>query len=425
MSGYFTPENGENEKAADAAEAASGTAVKKNGTRRGVPPLTAVVAVLLAVLLTALGCALVFIRLLADKSDELGFLKKVRQLDALYRSEYVGDIDYDKVTDSLLYAYIAAIDRYGYYLNKEDYDDMMNKLTSTGVGLGIYVVGRENGVEIQLVMEDTPAESAGLSAGDIIYAVGDARFADMTYDEFIAACRGEIGTKKTVYYIRDGEEHSVEITYASYSIQTVVVKNLGGGVGYIYITSFESGTAQEFKRAVESLKMAGCGRLVFDVRNNSGGLLDSVTEMLDFVMGSGVIATVTDSKGNVVETYRSDAFDAIEGMRCAVLINSGTASAAELFSCALRDSKGTLLVGENSFGKGTMQHILSLGDGTGVGITTHFYNPPSTPNYDGVGLKPDIEVGMPEGASYYSILNMPYEYDAQLRAAVAALSEAE
>ena len=412
MSDNFTPANGENPNLTE----------KKEERRRGVPPLTAVVAVLLAALLTALGCGFVFVRVLADRSEQLGFLKKIQQLDALYRSDFVGDIDYDSVTEALMHAYIGAIDRYGYYLNEDDYADMMNKLKSTGVGLGIYVIERDNGVEIQLVMEDTPAERAGLEVGDIIFGVGEARFADMSYNDFIAACKGEIGTTATVRYIRGGEEYSVDITYAAYSIQTVVSKTLGGGIGYIYITGFESGTPREFVRAIEALKLAGCDRLVFDVRSNSGGLLDSVTEMLDYVLGSCVIATITDSKGNTVQTYYSNEFDGIEGMECAVLINSGTASAAELFSCALRDVKGTLLVGVNSYGKGTMQHIQSLGDGTGVGITTHFYNPPTTPNYDGVGLEPDIGVELPEEAMYYSVMNMPYELDAQLRAAVEALS---
>ena len=421
MSDKTTPENDGAEK--NRPEAEGSEAVERQSYR--VPVLNAVIAILLAVILTAIACMTVFFRVFVKESDDDDFLKKVRQLDAIYRSKFVGELDYDKITDALLYAYIAATDRYGYYLNADDYAETMNGLENNGVGFGIYVSEREDGIEIQLVMQNTPAERAGLQAGDVIYRVNDAVFADMTYDDFLAACKGKAGDRATLYYLRGGETHSVELTYENYRIQTIVSRELGNGVGYIYITNFEQDTPNEFKAAIETLKSAGCDRFVFDVRNNPGGLLDSVTDILDYIMGEGVIVTVVDSEGETVHTITSDDFDAIEGMPCAVVINYGSASAAELFSCALRDSKGAILVGETSFGKGTMQHIYSLGDGTGIGVTTNYYNPPVSPNFDGVGLTPDIMVGLSKEAAGYTVMLRPYELDTQLQAAVGAITKAD
>ena len=410
MNDEFTPENGgpkENE-------------TQKRGGRK-ISVLVFVVSLFLAVVITGLSCFAVFSRAISKEHENLGFLREVQRLDSMYRQYYVGNIDYDLITERLLRTYVASIDKYGYYLSGDEYSELVDSLNSSSSGMGVYVVERINGVEIVHIMANSPAEKAGLQVGDVIYKSNGVYYSEMSYSDFVGHCRGEEGTTGTVEFIRDGEAYSTEITYSKFYIETVFRKNLGDGVGYILVISFDDGTASDFRKAVEDLKSVGCDRIIFDLRGNGGGRLDTVTNMLDYIMGEGVIVTITDSEGKVVESYSSDPSDAIGDMPVAVLINGGTASASELFACALRDSKDALLVGENSYGKGTMQLIMSFGGGAGVGITTNFFNPPKTPNFDGVGLAPDIEAHLTTEGQYYSIFTRPYEADAQLQAAVEAI----
>ncbi|MBO4217399.1 MAG: PDZ domain-containing protein [Clostridia bacterium] len=393
-----------------------------NGGGKKVSAGVFIVSLLMVIVLTGALCFAAFTAVLARERESLGFLRKVQQLDSIYRQYYVGDLDYDAITDSLLRAYISSIDKYGYYLDARDYHQMVSELNSTTTGMGVYVTDAGYGLEIVHVMANSPAKAAGLQTGDVVYRVNGVLYTDVGYSRFLELSRGVEGNTGTVEIMRGEESLTFEITYAKYYIETVFPKVLANGVGYILIVSFDEGTASDFKAAVDELKKAGCDRFVFDLRGNGGGRIDTVTNMLDYVMGEGLITTITDSEGNVVESYYSDAKDAIEGMPCVLLVNSMTASASELFACALRDSKGALLVGVTTYGKGTMQHILSMADGTGVGITTNFFNPPKTPNFDGVGLTPDVVAYQSDEGLYYSIFTIPYEYDTQLQAAVAAVT---
>ena len=386
----------------------------------------ALASAITAVVITALLCFALFIAAMAKERENLGFLRKVQQLDEIYRAQFAGDINYDKVTSALLSAYVESVDKYGYYLGRDDYSNTMSELSSNTVGIGVYVVSRANGAEVVHVMAGSPAEKIGMQVGDIVFESNGRLYAEArSFGEFIESCRGAAGETGTIRWIRGGELMSSEVTYAKYYIETVFPKNLGNGVGYVYIASFDQGTSADFRAAVDGLLEEGCDRFVFDLRNNGGGLLGTVTSMVDYVTGSGTIVTITDVSGNVAEKYVSDEKDAIAGMKCAVLINGRSASASELFAAALRDLRGAPLVGERSYGKGTLQHIISLGDGTGVGVTTNYFNPPSSPNFDGVGLAPDIAASLPGEAFEYSIFTMPLEIDTQLQAAVGAVSVPE
>ena len=323
---------------------------------------------------------------------------KLKLLDERFRSLYIGDIDDEKLLSAVLNGYIYGTgDRYGEYMSPEEYEQFIGDLEGEFQGIGISVVeNTESGcLEVVSVMPDSPALEAGILVGDLIVTVENESVTEIGADAALSRLLGKAGTFAEFSVVRGGDNTSVipfSIERGYVTEQTVFYHMYDGGadgIGVIMILSFDGKTAEQFAHAVEELQNQGARALIFDVRYNPGGALDSIVEILDSLLPEGPIVRIENSDGSV-EVLDSDANEM--NLPMAVLVNGSTASAAELFSSALQDYKKAVLVGTTTYGKGCMQQIVRLADNSAVRVTTNMYDPPFSDNYDGIGVVPDVVI---------------------------------
>ncbi len=342
---------------------------------------------------------------------------KLNEIDAIVSENYVNETDSSKIADGMAMGYIAALDdKWGAYMTADEYkatlQSMMGK--NIGIGVNIYQDVDTGYIYVSYVMENTPAASSGLQKGDLICKVGGTDVNEMGYSEAVNAIRGESGTSVT-FTVKRGEEH-IDFTiirqeYTDISVQSKMI----GNIGYIKITDFNDSTPAQFKSAVDSMKNQGAAGLIFDLRNNGGGTLASVEEMLDYILPEGVLVSAEYKNGVKEDLFTSDA-NCVD-LPMAVLTNGSTASAAELFAASVRDMNKGVLVGEKTYGKGVMQQTYNLSDGSAIRITIAKFYPPSGVNFDGQGLEPNIASSLTEDEAKYFYKLEP-ENDSQVKAAL-------
>ena len=348
---------------------------------------------------------------------------KLDAMNALYDEYYVGDIDAEELETGIMLGYVYGTgDKFGQYLDRETYAEFLDELDGETEGIGIMVIedSATGLMEVVEVIPDTPAAKQGLRIGDLITAVEGNDAAQLGYYKALDMMRGKAGTQVSFTVYRDGEYVDFTIMREYVQVLSVDYRMSADGVtGIVRIISFDEPTPQQFKAAIDELSAAGAQRYVFDLRGNGGGMLESVTGILDYLLPEGPIIRITDRDGNV-ETVDSDASELDVPM--AVLVNGNTASAAELFTAALRDYGKSVTVGTNTYGKGSMQTIIPLGDGTAVRVSIRMYSPPKSDNYDGLGIAPDIEVALDPELAGVSLYLIEEEKDNQLQAALDALN---
>ena len=280
-------------------------------------------------------------------------------------------------------------------------------------GLGMYVGERGGQILVISPMEDSPAEKAGLKPKDQIVQVNDESVVGWNSEQVVQKLRGEPGTKVTVWVVRDGEDKllSFEITREIIKIESVRYNMLSDDVGYIKLTQFKQKTDEDVRNAVRDVIKQGAKGLVLDLRNNGGGLLDSSVKICSIFLNGGLVVETKGRSERANERYMADKARYMTDLPMAVLINGGSASASEIVAGALLDRNRAVLVGEKSFGKGSVQTLFPLTDGSGIYVTIARYYTPSGRMIDHVGLSPDIEVkGEP---------NKDVSLDAQLQRAKA------
>ncbi len=368
----------------------------------------------------------------AGKLEAYGpIAEKLYEIDALYKKFYPGELDEDSLLDCAVKGYVAGSgDRYGFYYNAEEAKVLEDDIAGETEGIGVSVIYNADvgAVEIISVGADTPSDEAGLIVGDLIaYIVNDdgseEAVADLGYEAAITRLRGPSGTEAHFIAFRpDGKgaytEKEYKITRTRFEAESVMwhVYSPDETIGVIKITGFDQKTPGQFKTAVSELRAAGCEKLIFDVRYNPGGDKDAVCDVLDFLLPEGPTMRTVDKEGNYTVIAESDA-DFLD-MPMAVVVNGSTASAGELFTAALKDYGAAKVIGTTTFGKGTMQSIRPLSDGeTYLKITTAYYCPPKSENYDGVGITPDVEIELDEALLEKNIYKVTDEEDNQLRAA--------
>ncbi len=387
---------------------------------------TALVLILLAAVLTF---QITFIAVnskysetLNEFSENMKMYDKLSEVDNYYRSYYVGEIDDEVLCDSVLDGYIYGTgDKYAYYLDKEEFADAMQDNSGEMVGIGIQVIYSESLMEVIMVMPDSPALEAGIEPGDIIYSVAGESVAELGYYAAVEKMLGEAGTNAEFTVIRDGEAIDYSITRRKVEAVSVMSRRLESDptVGIVKILQFDLGTPAQFKDTCEDMLATGVTRFIFDVRYNPGGDLTAICKVLDYLLPEGPIVRIAYSDGSKQE-YSSDKAH-IDAPMC-VLINESTASAGELFACALQDFGVAKLVGTPTFGKGTMQSVIELSDGSGFGISTAMYYPPYSDCYEGVGVTPDYPCEMSEATANMNIYKIPDADDTQLQAALSVLN---
>lgn len=364
--------------------------------------LGAALALMLVITAVTFSITMIFSRqmfstTITNISQREAMYDKLSEIDSYVRRNYYGTIDEDNLNNYLAAGYIAGLsDRYATYYTAADYTKKQQENAGKFTGIGIRASRSESGfIQVNEVYPDSPASEAGIKEGDLIIKVNEIDVTAETYDSAISEIGGKAGTKVSMTVRSDNKDREIsEITRRVVVTPTVYSKMIGNA-GYIKIVDFNENTYDQFKKAVENLIGNNKAEsLIFDLRNNTGGLVDPAIKMLDMLLPEGTIATTVYHDGSTEVLGVSDA-NCIE-KPMAVLTNENTASAAELFTQALRDFGVAKSVGSTTYGKGVMQITHSLKDGSAIRITVAQYNPPKSPNYDGIGIKPDYEVALTE-----------------------------
>ena len=340
-----------------------------------------------------------------DYSDKEPIAERMMEFYRGYYAASVDASDATAVTDALLYCFVAALgDRYAFYRTAPEYVEYSTDMSGRFYGVGIYVHYDAEAVTVTVseVYEGSPAEAAGMRAGDMILAVDGAALTDIGYDELINRVRGEEGTEVTLTILRDGEEMTVTAVRGAINEKSASYRIIGegeGAIGYVTIRSFKDNTADQFAAAYRACLDAGVVGLIFDLRDNPGGYLNAVIRTISYLVPDGTEVVSFGDYDSPAYAEDGEEEDMVLALPCVVLCNENTASAGELFTSAVRDyateAFGLLTaktVGTNTFGKGIMQSTYTFSDRSAVTLTTAFYYPPSRVNYHDVGIAPDVPV---------------------------------
>jgi carboxyl-terminal processing protease len=307
--------------------------------------------------------------------------------------------DPTKVTDALLYCYVEVVaDKYSYYRTPPQYSDYQGNLSGNFVGIGITATYDKvnNAILVVSVLEDSPAIKAGLKVGDLIISVDGITVNSENYQTAIDAIKGEAGKAVSLTVVRDGFTTDYSIVRATVVERSVTYSLSEDKIGYIRIKSFKSNTDEQFKEAIDYMLDSGAKGIIYDLRSNGGGYLESVENMLDYIAprGTKLVSFSNDYKSPYVAKTSHTV-----SLPTTVICNKNTASAAELFTAGIRDLSNmgyfpAKIVGATTYGKGIVQTTYTLADKSAITMTVAYYNPPSGENYNGVGIKPDVEIGM-------------------------------
>lgn len=344
---------------------------------------------------------------------------KLGLLEQIINMYYMDAISVEDLQTGIYKGLLEGLgDPYSCYYTKEEFDDLMESTSGTYAGIGAVVQQNLKTMLITVVKPyvDAPAYNAGMLPGDIIYMVDGVDITGMEVDSVVAMMKGTPGTTVQVTVIRDGETNPVEltITRAWIEIETVEYEMLDNNIGYILVSGFDEPTAKQFKEAIQTLKKQGMEGLVIDLRDNPGGLLSIVVEMLDYILPEGMIVYTEDKYGER-EEYKGTNQDVLY-MPMVVMINGNSASASEIFAAAMQDYDAATILGTTSFGKGIVQSIIPLSDGTAVKVTVAQYFTPRGVCIHGIGVTPDIEVELNQDLLQKVVIE--HEEDNQLQAAI-------
>ena len=353
---------------------------------------------------------------------------KLSEVDRYVRANEYFDINDDTLNDTIASGYMLGIsDRYARYYSAKAYSERVGLANGRLMGIGVSVVKDPSSgyARIIRVYDNTPATNVGLEVGGFITAIGDTSTRSMSdAAAMTSALLGEEGSTVNIKYLTPlREEQSFEIIHANYTTPSIsTVRLMDNGVGYLRIDSFTSGTAVEFRNAVNSLTNQGATSLIFDLRDNSGENLNAALVATDYCVPSGLIAQSQDKGGNVADLRMSDENEITLPMIC--LVNDSTASGAELFANALRKMAGATIVGSTTAGKGVLlSDPQSLSDGSAVVITVGILLDNEGKNWNGTGLTPDVDASLTndEQSSYY---DFTVDNDPQITKAINAISGA-
>ena len=355
-------------------------------------------------------------------------IRKLKEIAAMYASIFPGDTDPELIEEYMIQAMIAGMgDTFGNYVSAEDYDSYLSSIAGNFKGIGVSVIydSGSGAMEVVSVFPDSPAEKAGVLCGDIVAYVGIGEqkqsVVELGYYKAIELIRGEDGTMAEFVVIRGGEliEFSVERGEVTNQTVTMHMYESDSRVAVIRINQFEVVTLDQFMDAMVQAQRAGAEAYVFDVRSNPGGELNTIVSILDMLLPEGPIIRIQYKDPQYNTQLNSDA--ACIKAPMVVLCNGSTASAGELFCSALQDYGVAKLVGTQTYGKGTMQRLYKLSDGSGLSMTVAYYLPPTSDNYHGVGVTPDIVCDISEELKGVNLHKYTDKNDNQLAEAVAAL----
>lgn len=361
-------------------------------------------------------------------NDNVAYLrKKAKSIEDIYTVDqyidqyYYGDYDEEEIVDSSLKAMVSALeDKYSAYMTPDEYEQNLLDTKGSISGIGIVVnLTEENEIKVVELNDEGPAQKAGMKVGDIITAIDGNNVSEMEYSDAVNLVRGKTGTDVTITIKRGSDEFEFKMTREEIVSKTVTSRMLENDIAYIRITGFKENTSYQYNVELKNCLEAGAKAIIFDLRNNGGGLVSACSECLDPLLPEGDIAIAEYKDGSTEVICKSDSIEL--DMPMAVLVNENSASAAELFAASLRDFDKAVLVGNNTFGKGIMQNTYNLDNGGGLRLTVAKYRTVKSECYHGVGLTPDYEVDIPEEYVEAQIDDIPENEDTQLQKAIEIL----
>ena len=358
----------------------------------------------------------------ATSISDVDYETKIKQIADVLNEYYYQPIDFNEVVDGVYHGMVSGIgDPYTVYFNEKELSAFQESTSGSFAGIGCAVRINDNGYpQITRIFKDSPAEKAGLLIGDVVVEVEGEDIYGISLDIVVTKIRGPIGSHVNITVFREGEPEYLHIDAIrdQVSIPTVEYQMLDGNIGYIIVAEFDDVTAKQFNDAVDNLTKQNMKALIVDLRDNPGGTLRTVTSMLSRILPKGELLVYMEDKYQQKEEYFSSS-TATVNVPIAILMNGNSASASEVFAGCLQDYGKAILVGTQSFGKGIVQTIIPLNDGSAIKVTISSYFTPKGRNIHKVGLTPDVPVEL--DPSLVQKTSITIEEDNQLKAAVDAI----
>lgn len=394
-----------------------------------------IMLIVIVAFITFLGTSIGMYQLLVDKgqnNDASMFLTKasssntdiattLNRYKKIIDKYYLGEVEEEKLKEGAIKGYIEGLDDpYSEYISKDDMKDYLEDTMGNFIGIGIYMVKNTevNKVQVLSPIKNSPAEKAGILPGDFIVAVDDVSYTGDDMSVVSNKIKGEEGTTVKVEVLRDTETKTFELKRESIKVNPVEGKILKNQIGYIAFSSFDEGTADDFKAKYEELEKQGIKSLIIDLRNNGGGIVDEALEIADFIADKDSVLLYEVDKNEKEEIKKSEN-EPIINLPIIILTNENTASSSEILAGALKDLGKAKTVGTKTYGKGVIQQVLTLPDGSGLKITSEKYLTPNKTEINKIGIEPDEKVELPDTVK--NVLLVEEKDDTQLQKAIEML----
>ena len=322
----------------------------------------------------------------------------INAIEAIVDKYYLGEIDEEKIQEGVIKGYIEGLgDPYSEYITAEEMEEYTTQILGNYVGIGIYMIENQdyNMIQVLTPIPESPAAEAGILPGDLIKSIDGVEYTGENMTVAANKIKGTEGTKVKLVIIRDNQELEFELTRRKVNTNPITEEVLEDNIGYLEISSFDDGTANDFKEKFEDLQSKGIKRLIIDLRNNGGGLVSEALQIADYIAEKGDTLLITVDKNNNEEISKSEE-KPIVNMPIIILTNENTASASEILAGALKDLNKATIVGTKTYGKGVIQKIMTLTNGAGLKLTIEEYFTPNRNKINEVGIEPDEVVELPE-----------------------------
>lgn len=346
---------------------------------------------------------------------------KMANLKRIIDNYYLGEVNDEDLTEGALKGYMEGLgDEYSQYFTKEELEEYKADTIGNFVGIGIYMVKNEekNAIMVLSPMEESPAAKAGIEPGDLITKIDGKTYTIDQMDEASKDIKGEPGTKVNLEINRNGEVKNFEIERSNIKVYHIKSKVLDNDIGYLKLNAFDEGAGEEFKSKYQELQSQNIKGLIIDLRNNGGGLVNEALEIADFMTEKDSILLITSDKNNKEEINKAKQGKLVN-VPVIVLVNQNSASASEILAGALKENDAAKLVGVTTYGKGVIQELLTLIDGSGLKITTNEYYTPNKNKINKVGIEPNEVVELPDDLK--NKLTIEEQEDTQLQKAIELL----
>ncbi len=359
--------------------------------------------------------------MLSTKASNTDITSTLNRYKKIIDQYFLGEIDEEKLKEGAIKGYVEGLDDpYTEYISKEDMKDYLEDTMGNFVGIGIYMVKNTDNNKVQVLapIKNSPAEKAGILPGDLILTVDGITYTGDDMSVVSTKIKGEEGTTVKIEVLRENETKSFELKRENIKVNPVEGKVLTKQIGYIEFSSFDEGTAQDFKAKYEELQKQGIQSLIIDLRNNGGGIVDEALEIADYIANKEDVLLYEVDKNNKEKVKKSEN-DPIINLPVVILTNENTASSSEILAGALKDLGKARTCGTKTYGKGVIQQLLTLPDGSGLKITSEKYLTPNKTEINKIGIEPDEKVELP--GTVKNVLLVEEKDDTQLQKAIEML----